>query len=142
MRAILYAVVRAVLLSTLAVAGTFAAEAPQDVQRLQRERERQQLELRLKMQQQQDRAPRPASDVAGAIERQTLERDQQQRQQQTHERAAREAIAPGSEEGAGIQRAREAQAAADELQRLDAQRRSAAERVPHDRVNLDAPLGP
>jgi hypothetical protein len=92
------------------------------------------------MQQHQDRGARAASNGARSLEQQSLERDQQQRQRQTHERASREAIGPASDNAVAIDRAREAQTAADEMRRLEAERRSAAERALHDRAN--APLGP
>ena len=137
MRAIFFAIVRSVLLAPLAVCASFAAEPPQDIQRLQREREQQQRELRLRMQQHQERA---ATSGAGSIEQQSLERDQQQRQQQTHERASREGIGRARDKAVNIDQAREAQAAADEMARLEAERRSAAERALRDRAN--APPGP
>ena len=118
-----------------------AGEAVSDVQRLQQQRDQQQLELLLKMQQQRDRAVRPAPNGAAELQSRQLERDQQQRQQQLLDQQSRSATVPAS--GLDVQaetvrreleQARATQAAIEQAQRFEAERRMQAEQARGERI--------
>lgn len=118
-----------------------AGEAVSDVQRLQQQRDQQQLELLLKMQQQRDRAIRPAPNATADFKTRQLERDQQQRQQQLLEQQSRSSAMPGT--GVDVQtetvrreveQARAAQAAIEQAQRFEAERRMQAEQARDERI--------
>lgn len=117
-------------------AALHAGEVANDVQRLQQQRDQQQIELRLKMQQQRDRAMWPAPNAAADFQSRQLERDQQQRQQQLLEQQYRSATQPAA--GVEIQtetvrrefeQARAMQAAIEQAQRFEAERRIQAEQA-------------
>lgn len=124
----------------LATAAGAAGEVPADLQRLQRERTQQQLELQLRMQQQQDRAARAPASASSEIQRRKLELDQQQRQQQRLEEESRGTLGR-AEDALGqsppnLVNERAGNAAAEQLQRFELERRVDSER---DRASPSAP---